>query len=153
MASKTTGGTDTVETRDEVVEGVLLDTMTAAVKRLIARGKERGYVTYDELNAILPPDQVSSEQIEDTMADLSEIGIKVVESEESRGRRGPRPPSRRPTRRKRRTRRSRAATSTRRASAAPTTRSACTCARWAASSCCRARARSPSPSGSRPAAT
>jgi RNA polymerase primary sigma factor len=83
MASKAAGGTDTVETRDEVVEGVLLDTMTAAVKKLIARGKERGYVTYDELNAALPSDQVSSEMIEDTMAMLSEIGINVVESEES----------------------------------------------------------------------
>ncbi|MDB5374320.1 MAG: polymerase sigma factor RpoD, partial [Belnapia sp.] len=83
MASKTAGGTDTVETRDEVVEGVLLDTMTAAVKKLIARGKERGYVTYDELNAALPSDQVSSEMIEDTMAMLSEIGINVVESEET----------------------------------------------------------------------
>jgi len=78
MASKAAGGTDTVETRDEVVEGVLLDTMTAAVKKLIARGKERGYVTYDELNAALPSDQVSSEMIEDTMAMLSEIGINVV---------------------------------------------------------------------------
>jgi RNA polymerase primary sigma factor len=83
MASKTAGGTDTVETRDEVVEGVLLDTMTAAVKKLIARGKERGYVTYDELNSALPSEQVSSEMIEDTMAMLSEIGINVVESEET----------------------------------------------------------------------
>jgi RNA polymerase primary sigma factor len=83
MASKTAGGTDTVETRDEVVEGALLDTMTAAVKKLIARGKERGYVTYDELNAALPSDQVSSEMIEDTMAMLSEIGINVVEPEET----------------------------------------------------------------------
>jgi RNA polymerase primary sigma factor len=83
MASKVANGTDTVETRDEVVEGVMLDTMTAAVKKLIARGKERGYVTYDELNAALPSDQVSSEMIEDTMAMLSEIGINVVESEET----------------------------------------------------------------------
>ncbi|TDH60604.1 hypothetical protein E2C06_20870, partial [Dankookia rubra] len=57
MASKVTGGTDTVETRDDVVEGVLLDTMMAAVKKLITRGKERGYVTYDEINAALPQDQ------------------------------------------------------------------------------------------------
>ena len=83
MASKATGGTDTVETRDDVVEGVLLDTMTAAVKKLITRGKERGYVTYDEINAALPQDQVSSELIEDTLANLSEIGINVVDSEES----------------------------------------------------------------------
>jgi len=55
---------------------------TAAVKRLIARGKERGYITFDELNQILPPDQNSSEQIEDVMANFSEMGIQVVESEE-----------------------------------------------------------------------
>src|SRR5579875_1695814 len=61
----------------------LLDTQSAAVKRLIARGKERGYITFDELNAVLPPDQNSSEQIEDVMAMLNEMGIQVVESEES----------------------------------------------------------------------
>ncbi len=83
MASKTAGGTETVENRDEAVEGALLDTLSAAVKKLVARGKERGYVTYDELNAALPSEQVSSELIEDTMAMLSELGINVVESEEA----------------------------------------------------------------------
>jgi RNA polymerase primary sigma factor len=83
MASKVANGAETAEGRDEVVEGVLLDTLTAAVKKLIARGKERGYVTYDELNAALPSEQVSSEMIEDTMATLSEIGINVVENEEA----------------------------------------------------------------------
>src|SRR4051812_30463620 len=51
MASKVANGTDTVENRDEAVEGALLDTLSAAVKKLVARGRERGYVTYDELNA------------------------------------------------------------------------------------------------------
>ena len=74
MASKVANGTETVESRDEAVEGVLLDTVTAAVKKLIARGKERGYVTYDEFNQALPQDHVSSEMIEDTMAMLSDIG-------------------------------------------------------------------------------
>jgi RNA polymerase primary sigma factor len=82
MASKVANGTDTVESRDEAVEGVLLDTMTTAIKKLIARGKERSYVTVDELNAALPSEQVSSEMIEDTMAMLNDIGINVVESEE-----------------------------------------------------------------------
>ena len=50
---------------------------------MVARGKERGYLTYDELNAALPQDQVSSEQIEDTMTMLSELGINLIESEES----------------------------------------------------------------------
>ncbi len=61
----------------------VLDTQSAAVKRLIAKGKERGYITFDELNAVLPAEQNSSEQIEDIMAMLSEMGIQVVESEES----------------------------------------------------------------------
>ena len=63
-------------------DGPLMDGMAQAVKKMIARGKERGYVTYDEMNAALPPEQSSSEQIEDTMAMLSEMGINVVESEE-----------------------------------------------------------------------
>src|SRR4029453_18392829 len=83
MASKAANGTDTVESRDDAVDGVLIDTMQTAVKKLIARGKERGYVTYDEVNAALPQDQVSSELIEDTLAMLNDLGINVVESEES----------------------------------------------------------------------
>ncbi len=61
----------------------LLDIQSTAVKRMIARGKERGHITFDELNAVLPPDQNSSEQIEDVMAQLNEMGIQVVESEET----------------------------------------------------------------------
>ncbi|MFB0991908.1 MAG: RNA polymerase sigma factor RpoD [Rhodospirillales bacterium] len=61
----------------------LLDTMGAAVKKMVAQGKEKGFVTYDDLNAALPPDQVSSEQIEDTMSMLSEMGINVVENEDA----------------------------------------------------------------------
>ena len=68
---------------DDIAEGALLDTQSAAVKKLVARGKERGYVTYDDVNAALPPGQVSSEQIEDTMAMLSELGVNVVEAEEA----------------------------------------------------------------------
>src|SRR5271156_2702417 len=64
------------------VDANVLDTQSAAVKRLIAKGKERGYITFDELNAVLPAEQNSSEQIEDIMAMLSEMGIQVVESEE-----------------------------------------------------------------------
>src|SRR6201995_2009185 len=60
----------------------LLDTLGAELKKLVQKGKERGYVTYDELNAALPPDEGSSEQIEDTMAMLSEAGVNVVEAEE-----------------------------------------------------------------------
>jgi RNA polymerase primary sigma factor len=82
MATKPSAAADTV-TAEQDVETTLLDVQTAAVKRLIARAKERGYITIDEVNAILPPDQNSSEQIEDVMANFSEMGIQVVESEET----------------------------------------------------------------------
>ncbi len=55
------------------------DMIAIGIKQLVACGKERGYLTYDEVNAALPPDLVSSEQIEDVMSLLSEMGINVVE--------------------------------------------------------------------------
>jgi RNA polymerase primary sigma factor len=60
----------------------LLDMSDVGVRKMIAKAKTRGYVTYDELNKVLPSDKVSSEQIEDTMALLNEMGINVIESEE-----------------------------------------------------------------------
>src|ERR1700675_310684 len=83
MASKAATAGDTAETREDAAETPLLDTIALAIKKMVLRGKERGYLTYDELNAALPQDQVSSEQIEDTMTMLSELGINVIESEES----------------------------------------------------------------------
>src|SRR5579883_1066607 len=82
MATKAANAAEATEAREEVAEGPLLDAIAATIKKMVARGKERGYVTYDELNAALPPDQVSSEQIEDTMTMLSELGVNVIESEE-----------------------------------------------------------------------
>ncbi|MCX7281836.1 MAG: RNA polymerase sigma factor RpoD [Alphaproteobacteria bacterium] len=61
----------------------LLDMSDAGVRKMIAKAKARGYVTYDELNKVLPSDKTSSEQIEDTMAMLNEMGINVIESEEA----------------------------------------------------------------------
>ena len=84
MATKPAVAADTV-TAEQDVETTLLDVQSAAVKRLIAKGKERGYITFDELNTVLPPEQNSSEQIEDVMASFSEMGIQVVEGEEIRG--------------------------------------------------------------------
>ncbi|OHC73708.1 MAG: RNA polymerase sigma factor RpoD [Rhodospirillales bacterium RIFCSPLOWO2_12_FULL_58_28] len=82
MATKTTPAVES-EPQEESAESPLLDSLGANVKKMVARGKDRGYVTYDDLNAALPPDQVSSEQIEDAMAMLSEMGISVVEGEET----------------------------------------------------------------------
>ena len=84
-AVKTTAKGDDQLTKDADApdkDAPLLDLSDAAVKRLIKAAKARGYVTYDELNSVLPSEQVSSEQIEDTMAMLSDMGINVVEGDE-----------------------------------------------------------------------
>ncbi|MFA6279223.1 MAG: RNA polymerase sigma factor RpoD [Bdellovibrionales bacterium] len=67
---------------DDHSEAPLIETGPDAVKRMIKRGKERGYVTVDEINAVLPQDKINSDFIEDTMAMLSEMGINVVENED-----------------------------------------------------------------------
>ncbi|GAB5374560.1 MAG: RNA polymerase sigma factor RpoD [Acuticoccus sp.] len=66
----------------EGTDGPLLDLNDAAVKKLIKTAKKRGYVTHDELNEVLPSEEVTSEQIEDMMAMLNDMGINVVEQEE-----------------------------------------------------------------------
>jgi RNA polymerase primary sigma factor len=80
MATKATTAN---ETRQESNDAPVIEATGVAIKKLLARGKERGFVTYDELNAALPPEEVSSEQIEDTMTTLSELGVNVVESEDA----------------------------------------------------------------------
>ncbi len=65
-----------------VSDGPLLDLTDAGVKKFIKQAKARGYVTMDELNKVLPSDEVTSEAIEDTLAMLSEMGVNVVEAEE-----------------------------------------------------------------------
>ena len=67
---------------DEQEAELSLDMSQTAVKKMIAEARERGYITYDQLNQVLPPDQVSSEQIEDVMSMLSEMGINIIEDEE-----------------------------------------------------------------------
>jgi RNA polymerase primary sigma factor len=77
-AENATEETEAVETAD----GPLLDLNDAAVKKFIRAAKARGYVTHEELNKVLPSEELTSDQIEDTLAQLSEMGINVVESEE-----------------------------------------------------------------------
>ena len=74
--------TEDKDTETPERDSPLLDLSDQAVKRLLKTAKARGYVTYDELNSILPSEEVSSEQIEDTMVMLSDMGINVVENEE-----------------------------------------------------------------------
>ncbi|OYX25743.1 MAG: RNA polymerase sigma factor RpoD, partial [Rhodobacterales bacterium 32-66-7] len=74
---------DTDDAKPDAEEAdVSLDMSQAAVKKMIADAKERGYITYDQLNNVLPPEQVSSEQIEDVMSMLSEMGINIIENDE-----------------------------------------------------------------------
>ncbi len=77
MATKNTAAETEADT-----DGPLIDLNEADVKKLLARGKKRGYLTYDELNAALPQDEMSSEQIEDIMSAISDMGINIVESDE-----------------------------------------------------------------------
>ena len=79
MAAK---DTDDRKPDDQEAE-ISLDMSQAQVKKMIAEAREKGYITYDQLNQVLPPDQVSSEQIEDVMSMLSEMGINIIEDEEA----------------------------------------------------------------------
>jgi len=67
----------------EVADAPLIDLNDANVKKLIARAKKRGYITYDQLNEALPQDQMSSDQLEDIMSALNEMGVNIVENEEA----------------------------------------------------------------------
>ncbi|MGR3569744.1 MAG: RNA polymerase sigma factor RpoD, partial [Pseudooceanicola nanhaiensis] len=80
MAAKDTD--DTPQT-DESEAEVSLDMSQTRVKKMISEAREKGFITYDQLNQVLPPDQVSSEQIEDVMSMLSEMGINIIEDEEA----------------------------------------------------------------------
>ena len=71
------------ESKDAKHDAPILDTNNSAIKTLIKKGKERGFVTHDELNAALPQEELSSEQIEDVMSALSEMGVNVVDSADS----------------------------------------------------------------------
>ena len=74
--------TDDQKSEEQDGEGVL-DMSQTAVKKMIADAREKGYITYDQLNRVLPPDQAASEQIEDVMSMLSEMGINIIEDEEA----------------------------------------------------------------------
>jgi RNA polymerase primary sigma factor len=77
--------TDAAETAEQIESGdaPLIDLNEASVKKLLARAKKRGYITYDELNEALPQDQMSSEQIEDVMSAINDMGVNIVENEEA----------------------------------------------------------------------
>jgi len=83
MATKVKENEEAENERDAATDGPLLDLSDDAVKKMIKAAKKRGYVTMDELNEVLPSDQVDPDRIEDIMAMLSEMGINVVEDEDA----------------------------------------------------------------------
>ena len=112
------------------------------VRQLINIGKEKGYLLYDEVNELLPSEITSSEELDDLFNTFGSAGIEVLDSDkEVPGREGA-------STARRRAPRSSSSISRRARSTRPTTRSACTCARWARCRCSPARARWRSPSAS-----
>ena len=83
MATKVKENEEVENEREGASDGPLLDLSDDAVKKMIKAAKKRGYVTMDELNSVLPSEEVTSEQIEDTMAMLSDMGINVIEDEDA----------------------------------------------------------------------
>ncbi|MDR7037871.1 MULTISPECIES: RNA polymerase sigma factor RpoD [Methylobacterium] len=83
MATKATERDETDAAPAEQTDGPLLDLTDASVKRMVKLAKKRGYVTYEEVNEVLPDGQSDPDQIEDVLAQLSEMGINVVEAEET----------------------------------------------------------------------
>jgi len=67
----------------EVTDAPLIDLNDASIKKLVARAKKRGYITYEQLNEALPQDQMSSDQLEDVMSALNEMGVNIVENDEA----------------------------------------------------------------------
>ena len=82
MVKKASKSNDSDKEVDDGGDSPLIDLANKDIKKLLQKAKERGYVTYDEINEAMPEDQISSEQIEDTMATLSEMGVNIVENED-----------------------------------------------------------------------
>jgi RNA polymerase primary sigma factor len=82
MATKASEKTEKPEAQTETQDSPLLDLSDSAVKKMIKSAKKRGYVTYEQLNEVLPSEEVNNEQIEDVMAMLSDMGINVVDEDE-----------------------------------------------------------------------
>ena len=83
MATTANQQTDKADGREESAASPLLDSTETAVKKMIAKAKERGYISYDDMNAALPTEEMSSEKIEDIMTMLSEMGINVIDGDEA----------------------------------------------------------------------
>ncbi|MFG1347189.1 RNA polymerase sigma factor RpoD [Xanthobacter autotrophicus DSM 431] len=88
MAKQSSEATEAPEKETDAPDGPLLDLSDAAVRKMIKNAKRRGYVTYEQLNEVMPSEEVTSEQIEDTLAMLNDMGINVIEAEEAEAEEG-----------------------------------------------------------------
>ncbi|MFG1479914.1 RNA polymerase sigma factor RpoD [Xanthobacter sp. V4C-4] len=88
MAKQSAETTEAPEKETDAPDGPLLDLSDAAVRKMIKNAKRRGYVTYEQLNEVMPSEEVTSEQIEDTLAMLNDMGINVIEAEEAESEEG-----------------------------------------------------------------
>src|SRR6202047_4796265 len=77
------GGARAGEDAETLPDSPLLDVSDAAVKKLIRNAKKRGYVTHDQINSVLPSEEVNSEQIKGVLALFSEMGINLIETEDA----------------------------------------------------------------------
>ncbi|GJE19127.1 RNA polymerase sigma factor RpoD [Methylobacterium marchantiae] len=91
MATKATERDDTDAAPEQQTDGPLLDLTDASVKRMVKLAKKRGYITYEEINEVLPEGQSDPDQLEDVLSQLSEMGINVVEAEETEDAGGDKP--------------------------------------------------------------
>jgi len=82
MVKAATQDKDKASDQDDTDNDPIGDSTEVAVKKMIAKAKERGYISYDELNTALPTEEMSSEKIEDVMTMLSEMGINVIDGDE-----------------------------------------------------------------------
>ena len=143
MAAKANQQTEAeMQPQDGAAEAQDNDAAQQTLKTLMRLGKERGYVTHDELNAALPAEDFTSEQIDDFMSTLNEMGVSVVEAADSDDSSEGEAEEQRST-----------GNVSDSDVSGTTTLCACTFVRWAASSCCRERARSRLPNVSKPAAS
>ena len=117
------------------VARVALDEKYDRLKQLMESGKEKGFVLYDDVNDLLPDDISAGPELDELLVSLDTAGVEILEEPKD-------------LRRPKRARTSRIWSSPRKPAKRPTTRSACTCARWARFRCSRAKARSSWPSGS-----
>ena len=125
---------DAPKSDDDKADSSIVGATANAIKQMIKKGKERGYVTLDEINAALPQDKINSDLIEDTMAMLSEMGISVTEGDDDEAPKAEKEGDGDEEEKEKEEKEGEKAATSTKTLAAPTIPCACICAKWARSS-------------------